>query len=44
VRGGEWPLWNPYVLMGYPFTYNTQAGLFYPLSLFYTFDGHKLTF
>jgi hypothetical protein len=35
VRRGEWPLWNPYVLAGYPFTYNTQAGLFYPLSLFY---------
>ena len=36
VRQGTLPLWNPYVLNGYPLTYNTQAGLFYPLSLFYT--------
>lgn len=35
VRSGEWPLWNPYALGGYPFTYNTQAGLYYPLSLLY---------
>jgi len=35
VREGVLPLWNPYVLTGYPFTYNTQAGLFYPLSLLY---------
>ncbi len=35
VRGGELPLWNPYVFTGYPFTYNTQAGLWYPLNLFY---------
>lgn len=35
VREGTLPLWNPYVLTGYPFTYNTQAGLFYPLSLLY---------
>ncbi|MBE7529621.1 MAG: YfhO family protein [Ardenticatenaceae bacterium] len=35
VRGGTLPLWNPYVFTGYPFTYNTQAGLFYPLSVFY---------
>jgi hypothetical protein len=35
VRNGTFPLWNPYVLAGYPFTYNTQAGLFYPLSLLY---------
>lgn len=40
VRHGEWPLWNPYIFTGYPFTYNTQAGLFYPLTLFYIlFDG-----
>lgn len=32
---GEFPLWNPYVFTGYPFTYNTQAGVFYPLSLLY---------
>ncbi|MFO7680021.1 MAG: hypothetical protein R6X34_08220, partial [Chloroflexota bacterium] len=35
VKQGELPLWNPYVLGGYPLTYNTQAALFYPLSLFY---------
>ncbi len=35
VQDGTLPLWNPYVLTGYPFTYNTQAGLFYPLSLLY---------
>lgn len=35
LRQGEFPLWNPYSLGGYPFTYNTQAGLFYPLSLIY---------
>ena len=35
VRQGVLPLWNPYELTGYPFTYNTQAGLFYPLTLFY---------
>ncbi len=35
VKQRELPLWNPYVLGGYPLTYNTQAGLFYPLSLFY---------
>lgn len=35
VKAGALPLWNPYVLAGYPLTYNTQAALFYPLSLFY---------
>jgi len=35
IRAGTIPLWNPHVLTGVPFTYNTQAGLFYPLSLFY---------
>ncbi|MCP4428443.1 MAG: YfhO family protein, partial [Chloroflexi bacterium] len=35
VRNGDIPLWNPYEFTGYPFTYNTQAGVFYPLSLFY---------
>ncbi|HFC12088.1 MAG TPA: hypothetical protein ENJ56_04530, partial [Anaerolineae bacterium] len=33
LRAGKFPLWNPYVAGGYPFTYNTQAGLYYPLSL-----------
>lgn len=31
LRTGTFPLWNPYTLTGYPFTYNTQAGIFYPL-------------
>lgn len=35
IRAGVFPLWNPYVLAGYPFTYNSQAGIFYPLSLLY---------
>jgi hypothetical protein len=35
LRQGEFPLWNPYVLTGYPFTYNTQAAIFYPLSALY---------
>jgi hypothetical protein len=35
VKESVLPLWNPYVLGGYPLTYNTQAALFYPLSLFY---------
>ncbi|VAW43551.1 hypothetical protein MNBD_CHLOROFLEXI01-371, partial [hydrothermal vent metagenome] len=35
IRNGVLPLWNPYEFTGYPFTYNTQAGVFYPLSLFY---------
>jgi len=35
IKQGVLPLWNPYVLSGYPLTYNTQAGLFYPLSLLY---------
>ena len=35
IRQGDYPLWNPYSLGGYPFTYNTQAGLLYPLSLIY---------
>ncbi len=35
VRQGHLPLWNPYVLGGYPLTYNTQAGVFYPLTALY---------
>lgn len=37
VRQGQLPLWNPYVLGGYPLTYNTQAGAFYPLTALYYF-------
>lgn len=35
MKQGQIPLWNPYVLGGYPLTYNTQAGLWYPLSALY---------
>src|SRR5262249_58461233 len=30
LRAGELPLWNPYVLGGYPFWGDPQAGLFSP--------------
>lgn len=35
IRDGTFPLWNPYVFTGYPFTYNTQAAPFYPLTWLY---------
>ena len=35
LRDGTFPLWNPHTLTGYPFTYNTQAGIFYPCSLIF---------
>ncbi len=35
LRRGVFPLWNPYTLGGYPLTYNTQVGLFYPATLVY---------
>lgn len=37
LRSGVLPLWNPYVLGGYPLTYNTQAAPWYPLTLLYLF-------
>lgn len=37
IRQGQFPLWNPFVLGGYPLTYNTQAGAFYPLTALYYF-------
>lgn len=30
MRGGQLPLWNPYLFMGAPFLANSQAGVFYP--------------
>ncbi len=30
VRGGEWPLWNPYVALGYPSAADPQVGTWYP--------------
>jgi hypothetical protein len=35
VRQGELPLWSDQLFGGYPAIYDTQAGLFYPLSLLY---------
>lgn len=37
VRQGELPLWSDQLFGGYPAIYDTQAGLFYPLSLLYYF-------
>lgn len=40
VRQGELPLWSDQLFGGYPAVYDTQAGLFYPLSLlYYLLDG-----
>jgi hypothetical protein len=40
VRRGEVPLWSDQLFGGYPAIYDTQAGLFYPLSLlYYLLDG-----
>ena len=35
LQEGVFPLWNPYLFTGYPFTYNTQAGAWYPLTALY---------
>lgn len=35
VRLGELPLWSDQLFGGYPAIYDTQAGLFYPLSVLY---------
>lgn len=35
VRLGQFPLWNPLLLMGFPFLATLQPGVFYPLSLLY---------
>ncbi len=40
VRQGVLPLWSDELFGGYPAIYDTQAGLFYPLSLlYYLLDG-----
>ncbi len=43
IRGGEWPLWNPYLGMGAPLLANYQSGVFYPphwvYFLLYQFGG-----
>lgn len=35
LKGGEIPLWNPYLWGGAPFAADIQAGLFYPINLIY---------
>ncbi|MCB9571903.1 MAG: hypothetical protein H6709_07390 [Kofleriaceae bacterium] len=32
LRHGEWPMWNPYALGGYPMLADPQAGLFSPVN------------
>lgn len=31
-RTGEWPWWNPYINLGYPFSADPQSGAFYPIT------------
>jgi hypothetical protein len=41
LRAGEWPLWTPYILSGYPLLSLAQLGLGYPLTWGYLFlPGH----
>lgn len=40
LRGGEWPLWNPYQLTGTPLLANYQSAIFYPPRLLF----HMLDF
>jgi len=35
IRSGVFPLWNPDILMGFPFFATLQPGVFYPLSVIY---------
>ena len=44
VKSGIVPLWNPYLLMGYPFLATLQPGLFYPLSVLYYLLPFDLAF
>lgn len=37
IRSGEFPLWNPYIFCGMPYAGDTQAALFYPFNLFFSF-------
>ena len=37
LRGGQFPLWNPYIYTGMPFIADSQAALFYPPTLLSTF-------
>jgi hypothetical protein len=35
VRSGTIPLWNPYVMSGYPFQAEAQTAMFYPFDALY---------
>lgn len=35
IKNGIFPLWNPEILMGFPFFATLQPGVFYPLSILY---------
>src|SRR5437764_1445815 len=37
LRHGEWPLWTPYIMSGYPLLSMAQIGLAYPLTWGYLF-------
>jgi len=37
LRHGEWPLWTPYIMSGYPLLSMAQLGLAYPLTWGYLF-------
>lgn len=44
LKGGEVPLWNPYLYGGAPFAADIQTGLFYPVNLLLFFLAPKITF
>jgi len=44
LKGGEVPLWNPYLYGGAPFAADIQTGLFYPINLLLFFLVPEITF
>ncbi len=40
LKMGQWPLWNPYSLMGTPLLANYQSATVYPLNLLFFFSKH----
>ncbi|MGB9613808.1 MAG: hypothetical protein ACPL4K_06540, partial [Candidatus Margulisiibacteriota bacterium] len=44
IRSGVIPLWNPYLMMGFPFLATLQPGIFYPLSILYYLLPFDLAF
>ena len=44
LKGGELPLWNPYLYGGAPFAADIQTGLFYPINLLLFFLVPEITF